>query len=182
MKHGNASEFADWLGVSAPYVTKLKQAGKLVFAPDGKKIDFAASKKRIDLSADVGRANNGMNAKVAHMQDDDMRPMRQRASPEEVQYKRNLARLKAETFIAQQEEMKAAVMAGELGNMEAMTRAVYTAFRALRDNMNTLGARVAPKCHGKTVREMQALIDDEVFLTFKAFGDQTLPTITTMGK
>ncbi len=62
-KYGNATQFAKWLGVSQPYTAQLKKAGKLVFAPDGKRIDFEASKQRIALFADVGKANNGQNAK-----------------------------------------------------------------------------------------------------------------------
>ena len=63
-KYGNATQFAKWLGVSTPYITQLKKAGKLVYAPDGKRIDFEASKQRIALYADIGKANNGLNAKT----------------------------------------------------------------------------------------------------------------------
>ncbi|MCK7495161.1 MAG: hypothetical protein MZW92_31750 [Comamonadaceae bacterium] len=41
------TEFADLLGVRPSYVTKLKQRGRLVFAPGGKKVDVEASRARI---------------------------------------------------------------------------------------------------------------------------------------
>ena len=203
-KYGNATQFSKWLGVSQPYTAQLKKAGKLVYAPDGKRIDFEASKQRIALFADVGRANNGLNAKpkrqpanddvclddveleylpdIGEIAEVDLLDDAEleKLSPAEIQHLRNLARLKTEQHIANQEEMKAAQMAGVLGNKETMTRAVFTAFRALRDNINTLGARIAPKCQGKSEREIQALIDDELFLIFQSFEEQTIPALTAV--
>lgn len=47
-------EFAELLGVRPSYVTKLKQAGRLVLTGDGR-VDVEASKKRIAETADPNR-------------------------------------------------------------------------------------------------------------------------------
>lgn len=51
------TEFADLLGVRPSYVTKLKQRGRLVFAPGGKKVDVEASRARIK-STEPGAPQN----------------------------------------------------------------------------------------------------------------------------
>ena len=48
------SEFADILGKDKSYVTRLKQAGRLVFGADGKKVDVEASKARIAETSHPG--------------------------------------------------------------------------------------------------------------------------------
>lgn len=54
------AEFAAILGCDKAYVTRLKQAGRLVMA-DGK-VDVEASKKRIEETSDPSRAEHGKSA------------------------------------------------------------------------------------------------------------------------
>lgn len=166
---GTRSEFAKWLGVSPAYVTELAGKGRLVLVDGGKRVDFEASKELIGRTADMGRANNGSNATRG-------RPATKGvdASPETIQHRYNVAKAKTQVHIARQEELREQEMAGNLLNREAMVRAVYTGFRQIRDNFNTLGAKIAPKCAGKTVREIQNMIDDEVRAAFAAFEAKTI--------
>lgn len=62
---GTLTEFAAYMGVSAPYVSKLKKQGRLVMvAVDGKDaVDFALSEKLIRNTTDPAKADNGSNAK-----------------------------------------------------------------------------------------------------------------------
>lgn len=168
---GNRSEFAKWLGVSPAYVTELAGKGRLVLVDGGKRVDFEASKELIGRTADMGRANNGSNATRG-------RPptagVESKVSPEAIQHRYNIAKAKTQTHIARQEELREQEMADNLLNREAMVRAVYTGFRQIRDNFNTLGAKIAPKCAGKSVREIQNMIDDEVRAAFAAFEAKTI--------
>lgn len=169
---GNRSEFAAWLGVSPAYVTELAGKGRLVLVDDGRRVDFEASKELIGRTADMGRANNGSNATRRG------RPVTKgvesSVSPETIQHRYNIAKAKTQMHIAKQEELREQEMAGNLLNREAMVRAVYTGFRQIRDNFNTLGAKIAPKCAGKSVREIQNMIDDEVRAAFAAFEAKTI--------
>lgn len=54
----NQSQFADHIGVHKSYVTELKQAGRLVFAENGK-VDVEASKLLIKQTADANRDDVG---------------------------------------------------------------------------------------------------------------------------
>ena len=54
-KFCNQTEFAALLGVSKPYVTRLKQSGRLVMS--GAQVDVAASLERIKNTADPARAD-----------------------------------------------------------------------------------------------------------------------------
>ena len=168
---GNRSEFAKWLGVSPAYVTELAGKGRLVLADGGKLVDFEASKDLISRTADMGRSNNGSNATRGRPV---TKGVESSVSPEAIQHRYNIAKAKTQMHIAKQEELREQEMAGNLLNREAMVRAVYTGFRQIRDNFNTLGAKIAPKCAGKSVREIQNMIDDEVRAAFAAFEAKTI--------
>ena len=62
---GTLTEFAAFMGVSPPYVSKLKRQGRLVVVTvDGKEmVDFELSKKLIRNTTDPAKADNGANAK-----------------------------------------------------------------------------------------------------------------------
>lgn len=62
---GSLTEFAAFMGVSAPYVSKLKRQGRLVMVTvDGKEmVDFELSKRLIRNTTDPAKAENGANAK-----------------------------------------------------------------------------------------------------------------------
>lgn len=169
---GNQSEFADWLGVSQPYVSQLDSAGRLVLTDDGK-IDFERSKDLIEQTGDVTKLNNGRNAKRG----EDVAP----PSQVEVAQRFNFYKTKKEGHLAHQAELKSLQMQGELLNREAMVRAIYTGFRAIRDNFKAMGATVAPKCKDKSIKEIQAIIDDAVYQTFSAFEEQTIENLAKKG-
>lgn len=51
------AEFAKMLGVRSGYITKLKQAGRLVLTPDGRNVIVEASKQRIEETRDPNRSD-----------------------------------------------------------------------------------------------------------------------------
>lgn len=68
-ERGNFSQYADHIGASPAYVSKLKKQGRLVVVKDdaGRDlVDFEMSDRLVRNTTDLGRARNGGNASGGH--------------------------------------------------------------------------------------------------------------------
>ena len=137
----NKRAFADHLGVSPGYVTKLKDQGRLVMAPDGKRVDVDATKERIRSTADASksgvadrhqreRVERGVTAHVAP----DAPPLDDPAAADDG-YTINFqnARARREHYLARLAENESRKSDGELVEREAVELAAFSTGRMLRD-------------------------------------------------
>ena len=58
------ADFARYLGCKPSYITKLKQAGRLVLTEDGRRVKVTPSKERIEATRDPAKAQNTTTPKT----------------------------------------------------------------------------------------------------------------------
>lgn len=148
----NQAAFARHLGVRKSYITKLKQAGRLVMTDDGKLVDVEASEARIKATAEPGHA--GVAARHAKARDgkptvvdavkapktEDDEPAAEAGTPD---YQK--ARARRETANAELAEMESATRAGQLMETALVLAAVADSGATLRTHLATLPAILAPQ-------------------------------------
>ena len=168
MATGSLAAYAAHAGVSAPYVTKLRAAGRLVLIQDGDRpiVDFEASDRRVHDTAQLGSENNGSNARGARRErlatnslaDESMASL----------YRRSQARREAANALLAEIEVETAK--ARLVERSTVESAVFEAFRALRDRVMAAPRRCAPTVAPLTdLREIEAVIADELRRSFEAF-------------
>lgn len=183
MRTGSLSEYAAHAGVSAPYVTKLKKAGRIVFVDvDGKqRVNFELTDRLVLNTSDVGRSRNGGNAKRTREASagDTGFPESRSASQERgdrgespvvpapvddpVLLATRQAKAKTAVYEAMTAELNHKKAIGELVDKKAAERTVFDMFRTLRDHVFQAPQRAAARCMGVTdMREIERVIDEEV--------------------
>lgn len=142
MTTGNRSEYAEHIGKSPAYVTKLGRAGRLVEREvNGRRVvDFEMSDRLVRNTTDMGRARNGANAKPGSVPSAPLQPIAdsgrvdaifRQAQAQERAYHAKLAEL----------EWKKAV--GELVPAADVTAELSRVFATFREAMQQIPGRVA---------------------------------------
>jgi hypothetical protein len=139
------SAFAAHRGVSPGYVTKLKDQGRLVMAPDGKKVDVAATESLLAGTADPSKAavaerhQQGRVEKGVHVH---LRPAAE-PLPAATAPDYQKARAHREYFLSKLAEDEFLKGRGELVERHAVDRAAFAAARTLRDLILGLPPKIA---------------------------------------
>lgn len=159
---GTRSEYAKHIGRSAPYVTKLGHQGRLVERSiDGKLlVDFELSDRLVRNTADLGRANNGANAKPELPRSPTMGAVAdsgrvdvifRQAQAQERAYNAKLAEL----------EYKRAI--GEVVDAAQVEAQLSRVFAAFREAMMQIPSRIAPVLCAQTVEaDVHRTLSDEI--------------------
>ncbi len=145
------SEFATKQGWSPSYVTKLGKQGRLAFAPDGKRIDVAATIRMLSRTTDpakegvrqhhaAGRVDKNVTAHTRHDAPADDVPAPTAADP---QYWNNKAR--REGALAEMAELELAKKRGDLVDRQRVEDAAFAIGRMLRDSVLGLPTQLAPE-------------------------------------
>lgn len=202
MRSGTLSEYAAHKGVSAPYVTKLKKAGRIVFVEVGGRqlVNFDLTDRLVANTADLGRSRNGehgrgraapsvpetRNASPAGDADENgdrgRSPAAERPESKTDSVFRQ-AQAKERVFSAMTAELTYKKLIGELVDRAAAERTVFDAFRALRDQAFQAPQRAAARCMGVSdMREIERIFADELRKGFAGWEEKTKERFAARGK
>lgn len=132
VKHLTRSELAEHLGCSRPYVTKLANTGRVVFADEAKRlIDLAATMKRIEETADLARSRRAG-----------------RAEPRSTAY--HAAQTRVAEATADLRTMEARRLAGDLIEAAPTLRAIADLHQAARNAILEQADRLASQLAAET--------------------------------
>ena len=148
-------QFAQHIGVSEPYVTRLKKAGRLVM--EGRRIDVERSKRRIADTRDPARQDVVDRHKAAKRQKGTPPPADDSAERKEsLSYAS--ARARRETALAEAAELDLLARKGDLCQVADVERAIAALATQVRSRFERLADRLAP--------EVAALADEQKVRTF----------------
>lgn len=137
------SAFAAHRGVSPGYVTKLKDQGRLVMSPDGKRVDVAATEALLTTTADPSkiavaerhereRVVRGVTAHISPSAPPlDMPPDEDESAGDVIDFQK--ARARREHFLARLAENESLKDDGRLVERAAVENAAFAAGRLMRD-------------------------------------------------
>lgn len=176
MKTGSFSQYAAHAGVSPAYVTKLKAQGRLVMfrQPDGREVvNFDMTDRLIQNTADQSRARNGQNAKPATAANGNAQDAPSGASLNvagggggvDAVFRR--AQTQQKIFDAKKAEVEYKKVIGELVDKASVERAVFDAFRTLRDHAFGATQRAAARVIGVAdMRQVEIMLAEELRRAF----------------
>lgn len=140
------SAFAAHRGVSPGYVTKLKDQGRLVMAPDGKRVDVAATEQLLSATADPAKApvaERHQRERVergVHMQ---LAPSAPELPPLNEHPDYQQARAHREHYLSELAKDELLKGRGALVARDSVDHAAFSAARTLRDLLLGLPAQIA---------------------------------------
>lgn len=148
------SAFAAAQGWSPSYVTKLGQQGRLVMAPDAKRVDAAATLALLRETRDLGKAHvtqlhaagrvqRHVGRQLDPKQPDEKQLERGAESASDPKYWENKAR--RESALATMAELELAERLGLLVDRKRVEAAAHAGGRTLRDALLGLPTRLAPE-------------------------------------
>jgi hypothetical protein len=158
------SEYADRIGKSPAYVSKLKKAGRLVIVKDEKGrdcVNIEATDRLIANTTDLGRANNGANARPARVEGADAAAPA--AAPPDATRGRvdtifRQAQAQERAFGAKKAELDYNRAIGRVVDRAATERGIFDAFRIQRDAVFAVCPSAAAKCVGNSdAREIERI-------------------------
>jgi transcriptional regulator with XRE-family HTH domain len=161
----NQTEFAKHMGVTKGYVSQLKQAGRLVFAQDGK-VDVEASKLRITETEDPNRDDvkerhakeRGADTKV----DEIGKAKKEKAPLDPNKTTFSSARATEQKFKALGAELDYKERIGELVSKADMKAAVSDLVTTFRQNMENMPHRISAELVGKDINEIRTTLKQAV--------------------
>ncbi len=163
---GSQADFARFVGWDKSHVTRLKQAGQLVMAEDGKSVNFAGSLRRIldqaDPARDAQRAEAaGRRPAAAHSQppgneDDGALPAGDSAS---LSYATSRARKEHWQSELARLEYERAV--GQVVPRREVELAMADAAMVFRQALENMPHRVAPDLVGRDLDAVRAMLKGE---------------------
>lgn len=168
-------EFARRKSWNPGYVHKLKMAGRLVM--DGDKVDVQASEQLLAESADPARAHLARSPAGARGAAADEEQVQHAGggggggAPLTTNATFNKAKTADQVYAAKLRELEYRERVGELIDVKEAARLAFTAFRALRDAMLNIPARVQDQCAVMTdAFEIAALIEGELTAALDGFS------------
>lgn len=159
-----ATDFATRLGVTQSYITKLKQAGRLVLADDGKSIDVEKSLDLIAATADPNRddvAARHAAARGKSVTTGKKSPIQQ---PDEETFGHSYAAARAvkEKYAAMAAKMEYERAIGKLGEISDFSAAIEDILIAVRQSLEQFPNNVAPMLVGGTLDEIRAKLKQAI--------------------
>ena len=138
-------DFAISQGWSPSYVTKLKDQGRLVLCPEGKKVDVKATLAKLTNTSDPGKESvrlHHASERGAKMVRSDAPDERDGSGSADPKYWDNKTR--REGALAALAELELANKAGALVERTRVEAVAYAAGRMLRDAMLNIPTQIAP--------------------------------------
>jgi len=160
------SEFAKALGVRKSYVTKLKQAGRLVLDDRGRVL-VDESRQRIEATRDPNR-DDVVAANAARRAAVQTAPAPPEPTEVLTDYDFPAARARKEHFLAQQAELEYRQRAGELLESAEAAHVVAEAATYVRTTLESLPDRLAPQvAHETDEHRIHALLAEDIEHTLR---------------
>lgn len=148
------------LGMDATHISRLAQAGRLVFAPDGS-VDVELSKERIAATADPSR--DDAVARHAKNRTAKARPVETSAPPEDadedITYQ--AARTMKERYAAKTAKLEYERAAGLMIERAAVSAAVEDLLTSLRHSLEQQPYRLAPMLLGQDLDSLRGTLRQE---------------------
>ncbi len=161
MATGSLSQYAEHIGASPAYVTKLKKNGRLVLREvDGRSVvDFDQSDRLVRNTADLSRAGNGANAAPGKAPTSPIAPL---AAGGRVDVIFRTAQAQERAYAAKLAELDYRERTGELVRKVEIERELASRLVALRDALEVLADRIAPLVAAETDQfKCRAILRDE---------------------
>jgi hypothetical protein len=150
----NQTEFADHMGWSKGYVTQLKQAGRIVFAENGK-VDVEASKLLINQTEDPNRDDvkqrhaddRGADTKVNEIG----KPKKEKEIKDPNRGSFSEARAKEQKFKALEAELDYEIRIGKYVARDDMQAAIADMVTTFRQNLENFPHHISAELVGKDI-------------------------------
>lgn len=142
MATGSLSQYAEHIGTSQAYVTKLKKQNRLVLREvDGKTVvDFDMSDRLVRNTTDMGRSRNGANAAPEKRPSLPIEPI---ASGGRVDVIFRQAQAQERAYSAKLTELEYRERTGELVRKSVVEREFASKLVALRESLEVLAERLS---------------------------------------
>lgn len=155
-------EFAEYIGTSQAYVSKLVKKGKLIISKDGKKVELKQSLENIKRTADPSndsattmKRSDGRDRMSVGMKLKNGLLKEQENDSEEVKTKPTIiagvenqyqgSRAVKESYIARMKKAEYERTMGTLVHKDGVVKSSFLIGRILRDKLSVLPSRLAPK-------------------------------------
>lgn len=169
------SEFARRKGISPAMVTKLCRSGRIPMLKSGK-LDFDKASAAYEASRQVGREVSAENGKRGHgisseqpeLPADDA-GLAGGTSGVAVQF--NKAKTAEKIYQAKLKRLEFEEKEGSLIAKDAVRDDAFLAANELRSRLFSIAPRAAPRCEGKTAREIERIIEDEINFALQALQE-----------
>ncbi|MEG1112888.1 MAG: hypothetical protein RSE65_19465 [Hafnia sp.] len=159
------SEFARRKGISPAMVTKLCVSGRIPVLKSGK-LDFDKADAAYEDTRQVGRevsATNGKRGRSSAEQPElppDDAGLANGTSGVAAQY--NKAKTAEKVYQAKLKKLEYEEKEGSLIAKDTVADDAFLAASELRSRLFSVGPRAAPRCEGKSAREIEHIIEDEI--------------------
>lgn len=172
------SEFARRKGISPAMVTKLCRSGRIPVLKSGK-LDFDKASAAYEASRQVGREVSAENGKRGHgisseqpeLPADDA-GLAGGTSGVAVQF--NKAKTAEKIYQAKLKRLEFEEKEGSLIAKDTVRDDAFLAANELRSRLFSIAPRAAPRCEGKTAREIERIIEDEINFALQALRNPDL--------
>lgn len=169
------SEFARRLGISPAMVTKLCRSGRIPVMKNGK-LDFEKASAAYEETRQVGREVSAENGKKGH------KSVEQPELPSDdaglagggtpgVAAQFNKAKTAEKIYQAKLKKLEYEEKEGSLIAKDVVADDAFLAASELRSRLFSIAPRAAPRCEGKSAREIERIIEDEVNFALQALQD-----------
>lgn len=162
MTTGTRSEYAEHIGKSPAYVTKLGHQGRLVEREEGGRrvVDFELTDRMVRNTTDMGRARNGTNAKPGSSPSLPLQPIADSGRVDAI-YRQAQAQERAYNAKLAEIEYKKAI--GEMVVAADVETRLARVFATFRDAMQQIPVRVAALVAAESDQaKVQDILDQEV--------------------
>lgn len=167
------SEFARRKGISPAMVTKLCASGRIPVLKSGK-LDFDTASAAYEASKQVGREASAINGKKGHRSTEPELPgddagLAGGSTAVAAQF--NKAKTAEKVYQAKLKKLEYKEKEGSLIAKDTVADDAFLAANELRSRLFSIAPRAAPRCEGKTAREIERIIEDEINFALQALQE-----------
>lgn len=154
------AEFARHIGVAKSYISKLKDAGRLVMTPEGM-VNVDESKQRIAATADPGK--DDVSAKWKQARDSHTQPTPPAREEDSDNQSYQAARADKERYAAKMAKIEYERAIGKLVDKAEVQAVVEDVITQFRQGLENLPYRLAPELVGQDLDGIRAALKQEIF-------------------
>ena len=164
-------QFAEQLGYKPHYGNQLAKDGRLVFAPDGKRVLVQASIERFNATKDSSK--QGVADRHALTRAGEISPSDGERSPSDAQeYDYQSSKAKREHWAAEREHAAFRKDAGELIELAQHIAAMADVGATVRSKLEAWASTLPPQLAGRDEAAVRATLADQVELLLSDVADQ----------
>lgn len=164
-------QFAEQLGYKPHYGNQLAKDGRLVFAPDGKRVLVQASIERFNATKDPSK--QGVADRHALTRAGEISPSDGERSPSDAQgYDYQSSKAKREHWAAEREHAAFRKDAGELIELTVHIAAMADVGATVRSKLEAWASTLPPQLAGRDEAAVRATLADQVELLLSDVADR----------